>query len=138
MLNKEQKEEELSDLVSIGTYGLHTQHNSFKHRENATEWKLKKLLSSVFKIFHESPSRRSDYEALTVATESEYPLKFCGHRWVENENVARRAREIWPKIMEIVEFWKSLPKSKQPGQENQGKTLVMNTYAESTKMLLFR
>ena len=120
MLNKERKEEELSDLISIGTCGLHTLHNSFKHGENATEWKLKKLLSSVYKIFHESPSRRSDYEALTAATESEYPLKFCGHCRVENENVAWRAREIWPKIIEIVEFWKSLPKSKQPGQGKPG------------------
>ena len=57
MLNKEWKEEELSDLVSIGTCGLHTLHNSFKYGENATEWKLKKVLSSVYKIFHESPSR---------------------------------------------------------------------------------
>ena len=36
MLNKERKEEERSDLVSIGTCGLHTLHNSFKHDESAT------------------------------------------------------------------------------------------------------
>ena len=41
---RERKEEELSHLVSIGTCGLHTLHNSFKHGENATEWKLKKFL----------------------------------------------------------------------------------------------
>jgi len=56
--------------------------------------KLKKLLCSVYKIFHENPSRRSDYEALTAAIDSYYPHKFCGHRWVENENFAKRAREI--------------------------------------------
>ena len=71
MLNKECKEEERSDLVSIGTCGLHTLHNSSKHDESATEWKLKKLLSSIYKLFNKSPSRRSDYEVLTAAIESD-------------------------------------------------------------------
>ena len=58
---------ELSHLVSRGSSGLHTIHNSFKHGENATGWNLKKLLSSMFKIFHESPSRRAGYEMLVEA-----------------------------------------------------------------------
>ena len=49
---------ELSDLVSLGSCELHTIHNSVKHGVNATEWNLKKLHSSMFKIFHKSTSRR--------------------------------------------------------------------------------
>ena len=34
---------------------------------------------------------------------------------MEKEPIAKKAREIWPKIVEIVKYWKSFPKSKQPG-----------------------
>ena len=119
-LNAKRKDDELSHLISIGTCGLHTMHCSFKHGENATGWNLKKLLSSLYKIFHESPSRRSDYERLTEAQSADYALKLCSHRWVENERVAKRGRAVWPKIIEIVAFWKGLAKSKQPGQGKAG------------------
>ena len=36
-----------------------------------------------------------------------------------------RAREIWPKIVEIIEFWKGLPKSKKPGK---GKIVANTSY----------
>ena len=71
----------------------------------------------MFKFFDESPSRKADYERVTSAeNESDFPLGSCSHRWVENEIVARRAQVIWPKIVEVVKYWKTLPKSKQPGQ----------------------
>ena len=54
-LNEERMDRELSCLVSLGSCGLHTIHNPFEHGENATGWSLKKLLPSMFKIFHESP-----------------------------------------------------------------------------------
>ena len=93
-LNEERMDRELSHLVSLGSCGLHTIHNSFKHGENATGWNLKKLLSSMFKIFHESPSRRADYEMLAEAQSLDYPLQFCDHRWAENENIAKKARNV--------------------------------------------
>ena len=87
-------DQELSHLVSLCSYGLHTIHNSFKHGENAIGWSLTKLLSSMFKIFHENPSRCADYEMLAEAQNSDYPLQFCGHRWVENKNIPKRARNV--------------------------------------------
>ena len=75
-----------------------------KHGEKASGWKVKKLLTSFHRIFDESPSRRVDYEALTQAISSDYPLQFCVNRCVENERVAMTAREIWPKIVEIIDF----------------------------------
>ena len=47
-----------------------TPNNSFHHGEEASTWHVKQL----FKIFHESPSRRADYENISSAGESEYPL----------------------------------------------------------------
>ena len=120
-LNEERMDRELSHLVSLGSCGLHTRHNSFKHGENATGRNLKKLLSSMFKIFHESTSSRADYEMLREAENLDYPLQFFGHRWVENENVAKRARNVWSKFAIVVEYWKGLAKSKQPGQ---GKVII--------------
>ena len=55
-LNEERRDQELSQLVSIETCGIRTVHNAFKNGENANGWKLKTLLSSMFKVFHESPS----------------------------------------------------------------------------------
>ena len=95
-------------------------YNAFKHGEKASSWDVKKLLSAMYKIFHESPFRRADYEKLTSALPTDYPLKFCSHWWAENENVAKKAYNVLPKLLEVVDFWKSLPKSKQPGQGKAG------------------
>ena len=45
LLNEKRKDEELCKLIDIGTCGLHVLHGSFKHGEEKSEWKLKKLLS---------------------------------------------------------------------------------------------
>ena len=49
----------------------------------------------MYKIFDNSLSRHADYEQLTSAVSSDYLLQFCSHLWVENEQVAKRAREIF-------------------------------------------
>ena len=80
------------------------------------EWFIlgyKKILSLMYKIFDESPSRRADYEKINSSTEVEYPEKFCAHRWVENELVATCALVVWPKVLEVVIFC----------QNNQGKVI---------------
>ena len=56
---------ELSHVVLLDFFGLHTEHKSFKYSINSTEWKLKKLLLFIFKIFHESSSTLADYEKFT-------------------------------------------------------------------------
>ena len=60
-------------LINIGTCGLHIMHNAFKHGEKASTWDVKKLLSAMYKIFHESPSRRANYEKLLSALPTDYP-----------------------------------------------------------------
>ena len=67
-------------MLNIGTCGLHTVHNAFKHGAKASGWSIDKVLSSVYKIFGQSPSRRGDYEKLTRGI---YPLQFYSHKWVE-------------------------------------------------------
>ena len=119
-----------------GTCGLHTLRNAFSHGAKANSWKLKELLSAMYKIFDENPSRQADYESLTSATDKDYALKFCSHRWIENELVARRAQKIWPKYVEIIEFWRGLPKSKQPGKGKEGQNKSYDRLIEHQKDVL--
>ena len=73
----------------------------------------------MFKLFDESP-RRADYERITSASKSDFSLRFCSHGWIENDVVAKKAFSIWPKMIEVLDFWKGLPKSKQAGQGRPG------------------
>ena len=97
-LAEERKNDEMTQLIDIGTCGLHTIHNSFKHGSVGSKWKIQNLLHSMYKIFHESPSRRADFERLTSASEQNYPLQFVWHRWIEHADVAKMAIIVWPKL----------------------------------------
>ena len=131
LVHENRKDDLLDPLIDIGTCSLHTLHRSFQTGEKATDWNIKKLLSSMNKIFDESPSRTADYERLTTATPTEYPLEFCAHQWIENASVAKRAQIIWPKIIEVLRFWKVLPKSKQPGKGKIGQNTSFDCLAKA-------
>ena len=62
MLKEERQTNESSTLINVGTCGLHSINASLQTSAKATDGKLKKLLSSMYHIFQESPSRASDYE----------------------------------------------------------------------------
>ena len=57
-LTEKRKDEELSQLIDLGTCDLHTAYYAFKHGEKASDWQLKKLMSSMRKISREAPGRR--------------------------------------------------------------------------------
>ena len=102
-------------LIDIGTCGLHIIHGAFESGFEATSWSMKDLLKGCFQILHDTPARRADFISTTGS--DKFPLSFCGIRWVEDQNVAERLLEVWPNIIKIVAFWKSLPKSKQPSSK---------------------
>jgi len=87
-----------SQLVMVGSCGLHTLHNAFK--SGFTMWEMEKLLRAQHYLFHNTPARREDFFSLTESTE--FPLPFCGHRWIENLPVVERAIKIWPNIQKYV------------------------------------
>ena len=72
--------------------------------KKASGWNGKTVLTSLYRIFDESPSRRIDSEALTQAISSDYPLQLCANRCIENDRVPIKAREIWAKLVKIIEF----------------------------------
>ena len=72
-------------------YALHTVGNAFKFEEVPSGWKMKKLMSSVHKMFEESPSPCADYKNITESNDEEFPMLFLSDRWVENEPIASKS-----------------------------------------------
>ena len=58
---EKRRDENLKKLIYLDTYCLYTVHRAFKYREVALGWKMEKLMSSLHKIFEESPSCRDEY-----------------------------------------------------------------------------
>ena len=71
----------------------------------------KLLFNALYRIFCKSPARRTGYEKTMTAIESDFALPFCSHRWIKNERVAERV-DIWEKYQQIIDFRKTLSKSK--------------------------
>ena len=63
---------------------------------NASTRDIKTLFCAMYKIFRESISCRGDYENLTSASLTDYPLK--------DENAAKKVYIFWPKLKEVVIF----------------------------------
>ena len=63
-----------------------------------TDWDLEKTQKAAYDIFKNSPARRSDFLNANGMedrndhndTKSYFPLKFCGHRWLENGKAISR------------------------------------------------
>lgn len=77
----------------MGSCGLHTTHNAFKtpfeQKLLSTTWSVKKLLTAICYLFHNTLSRKGDYaEANSKLDKIDFPSQFCSIRWVENDAVA--------------------------------------------------
>ena len=135
LLKKSREEERRSRLVDLGTYGMHTFNNGFQHGKRASEWEFQLLLNALYRIFCKSPARRTGYEKVMSAIESDFALPFCSHRWVKNARVAERV-DIWEKYQQIIDFRKTLSKSEQPGQGKPGACKSYDTLLKRASQLL--
>lgn len=99
-------------LVSIGTCVLHIVHRSFETGHDAAGWRVNSILTALYYLFKDSPSRRADFASLTG--ESPLFLKFCAHRWLENVSVCQYAIDHWPLLVEYVKSFQSKSASKKP------------------------
>lgn len=93
-----------------------------------------KLLSATHKILDQSPSRSADYKRLTDGV---YSLQFFWHRWAENEKVTVRVIAVLENIRIVVNFWMTLPKSKEPSEENKSYCLKA-TISDSLMLVKFK
>ena len=97
-LIKEEKREfdsEKPALLNIGSCGHHVLHGAYKTTLSTTDWKLDKVLKACYSIFKKSPVRRADYLRGNDLLDSHdgkdtvylFPVKYFGHRWLENSRV---------------------------------------------------
>ena len=115
-------ENDMNKLLPTGSCGIHSVHLDFKTGENSTGWVVKKILKYVYQVPHDSPAWRADY--IEVTRNEQFPLPFCGTRWIEDQKVALGAIEIWDNVCQICRFWKSLPKSKRPSSKSYQTVLL--------------
>ena len=99
-------------LLDIGSCSLHVVHGAFKTAFEESGWKLGKLLRSLWYLFKDSPARREDYMDFTGS--NEFPLQFCGTRWIEDSGVAEKAIFIWKNVIKYINRVLSGPKKKIP------------------------
>ena len=108
VITEKHKDEELSQLIDLGSCGLHTVHNAFKHGEKASDWQLKKLMSSMSKIYHEAPGRRADYKTVNNAMEKDYRMHLLDLLLTGGWKIMllqKKAKVIWSNIIEVVSYW---------------------------------
>ena len=110
---------EAPTLLQLGSCGLHVIHEAYKTGQESTDWKFAKILSAFYSIFKKSPARRSDYLQINELHESHegkdtnymFPLKYCGHRWLENGKVVSRLMEKLQLVHKYIDSFKKLPKN---------------------------
>ena len=86
--------------LEVGSCGLHIVHGAFQAGAAASGWGINDLLTSLYYLFKDCPARREDY--VSVTNVSNFPMKFCPHRWVENGPVAERALQLWNAVKTYV------------------------------------
>ena len=95
-LQKKIKLDHNTQMLNIGSCGLHIIHGAFKHGVDKCNWDMTSLLRSVHSMFNETPARREDYTEVTGS--STFGRNFCNTRWLENVPVAERVLEMWGSI----------------------------------------
>ena len=60
-LQKKLKLDFNSQLLDVGSCGLHIVHGAFKHGAEASKWEIASVMQSVYSIFNETPARRDDF-----------------------------------------------------------------------------
>ena len=123
----------MSDDPNVNRLFLNLLAETRKEKQHS---RLRHLGIPMYKIFDKSPVRRADYEKIMTAIERDYVLQFCSQRWIENARVAEKAENVWEKYLQIIDFWKTLPKSKQPGQGKPGTNKIYDTLLKIASDLL--
>ena len=111
-------------MIEIGSCSLHIVHGPFQTGATKTGWELNKVLQAMYKIFNELPARRDIY--LKEGSSSNFPMKFCEPRWIEDKEVAERALEVWESVVATVRYWEGLSKSKKPRNNKSFDCLVIH------------
>ena len=133
---------EAPDLLNIGSCGIHVLHGTYKTAHTKeTDWCVDQVMKAAHGIFKKSPARRSDFLADNEipdngddqSLKSYFPLKFAGHRWLENGKCLERYLEIQDKIANFMKA-SELKNRKNFGPKDERKPLLVRV----TNSLMFK
>jgi hypothetical protein len=94
-------------ILDTGCCSLHVVHGALRTGHSKTPWRLNEILRNLYKLFKNSPARRSCF--IEVTNSSQFPKKFCEVRWTENCAVIERALAIWAHVCKFVREVKPKP-----------------------------
>ena len=77
-IQKHREQEELSQLIIVGSCGLHIIHGAFQTGATTTCWNIKGILKAIYKLLLDSPAHRADY--ISVTGSMLFPFSFCATR----------------------------------------------------------
>jgi hypothetical protein len=121
-------------LLIMGSCGLHVLHGAYQTAHKNTTWDVQKVLKALHGIFKKSPARRADYlEDNDIDDDDDdnqmkmyFPLKFCGHRWLENGKALARYLEIDDKVKRFLDKSVEL-KRRNFEEKDERKPLLIRT-----------
>ena len=102
----------LTQISEIASCGLYVVHWSLQTGVKATGWELDRFLKALWKLCDDFPARQDLYIYLNRS--DKFSLKFCQRRFVKEESVACQAIKIWQFIVNVVNYYQSLSKLKDP------------------------
>lgn len=120
-LSDEIRVERGTDLLNVGSCGLHVVHGAFKDALETTKWEIDSILKAAYHLFNNTPARRDDFQALTGCTL--FPLKHAPHRWVENVAVLERMIEILP---QLCQYLKAVKEKRLPNPGTHSSSVLMS------------
>ena len=77
-IQKRHEQEELPQLINIGSCGLCIIHWAFQTGATTTCWNIKGALKAIYKLLHDCPARCADY--ISVTGSMLFPFSFCAAR----------------------------------------------------------
>ena len=106
------EENDKPKLAEIDSCSLHIVSGSLNAGVNASDWKVHEVMKAMWKVLSDSPARKDIY--LKSSISGKLPQRFCGKRWVENKDTAKKAISVWPDIVALVKHFLALCPSKRP------------------------
>ena len=71
----------------------------------------------MWQFIHDAPARQAMYENISESTD--YPAKFCGHRWCENKKCAKKVESLIKAYKKFVTHVSNLRENQQPNSKNK-------------------
>ena len=100
----------LPQILEVGCSSLHVVYGILQTGVKATGWELDRFLKALWNVLNDFPAKRN--LDINSNTSDKFPLMFCQTKWAEHESIASGAIKVWPFVVNVVNHYQSLSKSK--------------------------